>query len=93
MRAGLPSVAVPGIMDQPFWARRLHHLGVSPPSLARTALTADDLAAAITTVVTDPSHGRNAQDLAARIGAEDGPRHAVEVIERLLDGYETPTTR
>ncbi|MFD0652644.1 glycosyltransferase [Streptomyces malaysiensis] len=30
LRAGVPAVAVPAMADQPFWAARLHRLGVAP---------------------------------------------------------------
>ena len=84
LRAGIPSIAVPGIMDQPFWAHRLHRLGVSPPPLRRTALTADDLAAAITAATTDPSHRQRAVDLAEQVRAEDGELAATRIVEQLL---------
>lgn len=33
LRAGVPAVPVPVLVDQPFWADRLHHLGVAPHPL------------------------------------------------------------
>src|SRR5690606_34222943 len=47
LRAGLPQVVVPSALDQPFWAQRLHALGVAPPPVPRTALTAERLVAAL----------------------------------------------
>ncbi|MGV9711929.1 glycosyltransferase [Gordonia sp. NPDC003424] len=84
LRAAIPSIAIPGIMDQPFWAQRLHQLGVSPAPLRRTTLTADALAATITTAVTDPTYSGHARDLGERLRAEDGERAATGIIERLL---------
>ena len=35
MTAGVPAVVIPFTMDQPFWAQRAAHLGVSPPPIPR----------------------------------------------------------
>jgi len=72
LRAGVPAVAVPVLADQPFWARRLHDLGVSPAPIPMPALTADALAAALRQATSNPHHAARAQALSARITAEDG---------------------
>ncbi|MCD9592757.1 glycosyltransferase [Streptomyces sp. 8ZJF_21] len=72
LRAGVPAVAVPAMADQPFWAARLHRLGVAPRPLPLDALTAESLGAAITACLTDPALGRRAADLAEAVAAEDG---------------------
>ncbi|MGV9270196.1 glycosyltransferase [Kitasatospora sp. NPDC003701] len=72
LRAGVPAVAVPVLADQPFWAARLHGLGVAPRPLPFRELTAEGLGAAITACLSDPSHRRRAADLARGIAAEDG---------------------
>jgi UDP:flavonoid glycosyltransferase YjiC (YdhE family) len=84
LRAGLPAVAIPEPGgDQPFWARRLAALGVSSTTLSRRKLTADGLAAAIETAVTDPSYRDNATHVAARLAAEDGAGRAAAAVEEL----------
>jgi len=84
LRAGLPAVAIPEPTgDQPFWARRLAHLGVSAATLSRRKLTADGLAAAIGTALTEPAHRDNAKQVAATLAAEDGAGRAVATVERL----------
>jgi sterol 3beta-glucosyltransferase len=80
LRAGVPSVPVTGIMDQPFWARRLHALGAATAPLRRVTLTADDLAAAITTAISDESHRRRACELSQLIHDEDGAGNAADRI-------------
>jgi UDP:flavonoid glycosyltransferase YjiC (YdhE family) len=70
--AVVPAVAVPVLTDQPFWASRLHRLGVAPPPLPLPDLTAESLAAAITTCVSEPALRRRAAGLARRVAAEDG---------------------
>ena len=72
LRAAVPAVAVPVLADQPFWARRLHHLGVSPAPIPMPALDADSLAAALRQVTSNPHYAARAQALSARITAEDG---------------------
>ncbi len=84
LRAGVPTVPVPFIADQPFWAERVHRLGVATRPIPRKRLTAENLAAAITTAVTDPSLRACAADLGARIRAEDGVGNAVQVVQQTL---------
>lgn len=72
LRAGVPAVAVPVMADQPFWASRLHRLGVAPRPLPFRDLTAEALGSAITDCLSDPAHRRRAAALARRLAAEDG---------------------
>ncbi|MFF3603860.1 glycosyltransferase [Streptomyces sp. NPDC002463] len=72
LRAGAPAVPVPVMYDQPFWASRLHALGVAPRPVPFADLTAEDLGDAITACVSDPSHRRRAAGLAHGLAAEDG---------------------
>ena len=39
-RAGVPQVVVPHLLDQFYFARRVHELGVAPPAIRRRKLTA-----------------------------------------------------
>lgn len=84
LRAGLPQVVVPSALDQPFWAARLHALGVAPSPLPRCDLTADLLTAALDSD-DDQRRGR-ARDLGALVAAEDGTGVAVRIIEQTVDG-------
>lgn len=79
VRAGIPSVVVPFFGDQPFWAQRLHGLGVAPPALDRKTLTAADLADAIAFSLR-PQTVRTAAELGERMRAEDGGRAAVNAM-------------
>jgi UDP:flavonoid glycosyltransferase YjiC (YdhE family) len=83
LRAGVPAVPVPFLLDQPFWAARLHELGVAPAPLAHRELTADSLAGAIRTCLDDPEYRDRATDLAVRIRAEDGAAEVLAVVEGL----------
>lgn len=81
LRAGIPAVAVPVMLDQPFWAKRLYGLGVAPPPIPAARLDVDRLATALTAVTTDPSYRDRAGELAALIATEDGNSAVADVIE------------
>jgi sterol 3beta-glucosyltransferase len=86
LRAGIPSIAVPGPMgDQPFWAQRLQQLQVSAATIAQRHLTAERLADAIRTAVTDHQLRYNTQQLAKLIGQEDGAGAVLATVKSLLD--------
>ncbi len=76
LRAGVPQVVRPLLGDQPFWADRLHHLGVAPEPL-RGRLTAARLAAALENAA---ELAPTARMLAGHVGAEDGVAAAVARI-------------
>jgi UDP:flavonoid glycosyltransferase YjiC (YdhE family) len=79
LRAGVPAVAVPHVADQPFWARRLHRLGIAP---APIPLTADAVAAALREVTSNPHYAARAQALSARIREEDGAAPVLNWLAR-----------
>jgi sterol 3beta-glucosyltransferase len=89
LRAGVPSVPVAGIVDQPFWAHRLHNLGVAAKPLRRIALTVEDLAEAITSATTSPAYRRRAQHFSQLLADEDGAASAVGIIAAQLEGEST----
>jgi UDP:flavonoid glycosyltransferase YjiC (YdhE family) len=84
LRAGIPSVIVPFIVDQPFWGSRVRALGVGPEPIPRKKLTADKLAKAIHAAVTQPEIKRRAARLGKAIRAEDGLGEAVRIVQQYL---------
>jgi sterol 3beta-glucosyltransferase len=88
LRAGVPAVAVPVLADQPFWARRLHQLGVSPRPVPLSSLTAGRLTAALRTATTDPHVAARAQAVSARIAEDDG---AARILNWLATGCRPAT--
>ncbi|MGK4578563.1 glycosyltransferase [Kitasatospora sp. HPMI-4] len=72
LRAGVPALPVPVMADQPFWASRLHRLGVAPRPLPFQDLTAEALGDAISGCLSEPAHRHRAAELARGIAAEDG---------------------
>ncbi len=84
LRAGVPTVVVPHLGDQPFWGRRVAELGVGPKPILKGRLTVERLAAAIRQAVNEPTMRERAQALGALIHAEDGVAVAVERSEQAL---------
>lgn len=92
LRAGVPSVPVPGIVDQPFWGQRLHTLGAGTAPLRRISITEDELAAAVSSAVHESRYRERAQHLSGRLVAEDEESVATEVISTYLDQHRRTHT-
>lgn len=86
LAAGVPTVVVPFGADQPFWARRAHRLGASPPPIPRSKLTADRLASALEAALTDAGMKTRATDIGDAIHNETGIRTAIDAIEAAAAG-------
>jgi sterol 3beta-glucosyltransferase len=71
------------VLDQPFWAARLHRLGVAPPPLPMSGLTADTLAGALRACLDEPAHRRRAAGLGRAIRAEDGAAPVLALADGL----------
>jgi sterol 3beta-glucosyltransferase len=83
LRAGVPAVPVPVLVDQPFWAGRLHSLGVAPHPLPLHELTADTLTDALRSCLDRSAYRDRATELARRIRADDGPAVVLSLITQL----------
>ena len=83
LRAGVPSVTVPVLADQPFWAARLATLGVGPAPIPRRQLSVAALAAAVRDAVALPSYRTQAQALSRRLASEDGAAPIMSWLARL----------
>jgi sterol 3beta-glucosyltransferase len=87
LRAGVPAIVVPHIIDQHLWAKRVHALGVGPEPVPRTKLTAGGLARAIVQATSDAQMREQAVALGQQIRAEpDGVAVAVRLIEEAARG-------
>jgi sterol 3beta-glucosyltransferase len=80
-RAGTPSVTVPQVGDQRYWADRLRRLGVAPAPLTLRDLSATALAERILDAAADRGMRDRAQALGNRLRAEDGLGTSVRVLE------------
>ncbi|MCP4168379.1 MAG: glycosyltransferase, partial [Chloroflexi bacterium] len=81
LRAGKPTIICPFFGDQPFWGRRLADLGVGADPIPQKKLDTDNLAAAISQVMSDAQIRQRAAALGEQIRAEDGVARAIEFIE------------
>ena len=81
--AGVPSLVVPHVGDQRYWADRLQRLGVAPSPISAKDLTGARLADAVLAASADPRLREAARALAARLANEDGVRAAVSHLERV----------
>ncbi len=85
LRAGRPALVIPRFADQPFWARRLDTLGVSPPPIAHRRLTFERLTRALLQLTTDSDLRQRAEVIGEGIRAEKGVDNAVRFITRALE--------
>jgi len=84
LRAGVPSIIILVIGDQPFWGRRVHNLGTGPEPIPRKKLTAAALASAINSVLDNRAMLNRARDLGETLRIEDGISNAVKIIQYRL---------
>ena len=83
-RAGVPQILAPHLLDQYYWGRRIHRLGLGPRPLTRRRLDARALAGALQAVVADGGFRSRAAALAARLRGRDGIHEAVSLLPRLV---------
>jgi sterol 3beta-glucosyltransferase len=83
LRAGVPTVSVPVITDQPFWASRVTALGAGPKAVPYKSLSAESLAAAISDAVTRSSYRTRARETAKQLATEDGTLPVIRAVDRL----------
>ncbi len=84
LRAGLPSVVVPHVSDQFFWAAELRRLGVAPAMLPVQRLTSDRLARGIKAILSEHSYHANARRIQTAMAEEQGVARAVELVHAAL---------
>jgi UDP:flavonoid glycosyltransferase YjiC (YdhE family) len=84
LRAGVPSVVTPFIVDQRFWGARVKALGTGPAPIPRKNLTARRLATAIHGALTDAGMQVKAISTGEAVRAENGLENAVNFIRRHL---------
>ena len=83
LRAGVSSLAVAYMADQPFWGQRIFELGCGPSPILRKQLTTDRLTAAIEQAITARALRDRAAEIGERIRSEDGIVRAVQLIEKI----------
>ncbi|EME51204.1 Glycosyltransferase, family 1 [Amycolatopsis decaplanina DSM 44594] len=83
LAAGIPQVVCPFVADQPYWANRMHSVGVAPAPIRQQRLTADRLAAALRQATGDAGMRERADLLGRKIRAENGVSIAADFLEAL----------
>jgi sterol 3beta-glucosyltransferase len=84
LRADVPSIGVPFMADQFFWAWRLKQLELSAGTIPHRKLATSPLTAALRRALDDGAMLRRAHDMAARLRAEDGLASAVGAVEKAV---------
>lgn len=83
-RSGVPSIPVPFTADQPFWATRLHRLGIAAAPLNPRRLSGDDIRKAMAQAMSDSIRQRTLA-VAHQMAAEpDGVTTAIDCLHRLI---------
>lgn len=85
LRAGVPSVIVPFILDQPFWGARIKALGVGSNPIPKNKLTIDNLSEAIMSVTTNQGILNRSRIIGEMIRSENGVQNAVNFVQELLN--------
>jgi sterol 3beta-glucosyltransferase len=85
LRAGVPSIVVPFMADQPFWGRRVQEMGMGTAPIPRKQLTARRLADAISEAVNSNTMRQKASELGKRIHNEGGVANAVALVEQFVN--------
>jgi sterol 3beta-glucosyltransferase len=79
--ARVPSIVLPHVGDQSFWADRLHRLGVAPASLPVGKANADGIAERVRLATSDRMRAA-AFELGQRVAVERGVARAIEQLEQ-----------
>jgi len=82
-RSGVPQVVVPHVLDQFYFERRLHALGVAPPGIPRWKLGTANLVGTLEAVLDNELLAERARELGQRLAALGPTRPSAE---RVLTG-------
>jgi len=80
LRAGIPAVIIPHIIDQFIWGQRVYELSAGPKPVPRTKLTAENLRQALEQAFRDEHLRQSAAALGEKIRAENGVQQAIRLI-------------
>lgn len=80
--AGVPSIPVPHLFDQPYWGLMLQQRGVASKPIPRNKLNSSNLAQAIEQVLT-PAYAARASALGQQLQTENGVVLAANAIDAL----------
>ena len=81
--AGVPSVVVAHIADQPFWGHELERLGVGAKPMSRLKMSSERLVLAIQSVTQNPGIQKNAHAFSLEMNNEQGVSNAIRALMAL----------
>jgi UDP:flavonoid glycosyltransferase YjiC (YdhE family) len=81
LRAGIPALVVPHIIDQFMWGQRVYDLGVGPQPIPRARMTVDTLSLALRQLLDNEPMRNMAKRIGEQICSENGIGKACELIE------------
>ena len=81
LRAGTPSIIVPFIVDQPWWAHKLNKQNLGPKSLPRRRIKSKVVAQRITEAL---RYKENVVDISHKMKADEGIEETLKVIKENL---------
>jgi sterol 3beta-glucosyltransferase len=81
LRAGIPALVIPHIVDQFYWSQKVFELGVGPKPIPRRKLDIPKLSAALKELDENSSFRAAAASIGAQIGSEKGIDQAVCLIQ------------
>ncbi|KOU67266.1 glycosyl transferase [Streptomyces sp. MMG1533] len=84
LRSGVPSLVCPFFGDQPYWADRVHSLGVGPKPLPSRQLTVSALTGRLRVVTGGSGHAEAARRLGRALTSEDGVERACHALNQLV---------
>jgi len=79
---GKPSIVIPFMDEQLFWAKALQQLGLAGKALLARKANAKQLAGRIKTILSNETYLKNAEGVGADIRAQNGVNNAVDLIEQ-----------
>jgi UDP:flavonoid glycosyltransferase YjiC (YdhE family) len=83
-RSGVPQIVVPHILDQYYWAERIHRLMLGPAPIWRTRLNLKHLKKAIHICITDAAMAHRAKAVGSRIRKQEPQLSAARWLESLV---------
>jgi sterol 3beta-glucosyltransferase len=83
LRAGVPTIIIPFILDHFFWGRQITALGIGPQPILPKRLTTERLANAIHIVINDQALRTRASKIGEALQAEQGVEQVVRIIESI----------
>lgn len=89
LRAGLPSLIIPHILDQYIWGNRIYEMGIGPKPISRKELNEDNLGNALNALLNNPTMRSTADNIGVKIRLETGIENAVNLIEKKLNTRAT----